>query len=98
MFVLCLSLNFMVTVFHPFNFYYICFFLQSGGNSIAMDANATAHLRKQGLVSTDDSPKFLWPKVSYTFSYLTHLYLGPVGDSRIRILKSRFWIIKSLAV
>jgi len=46
MFVLCLSLNFMVTVFHPFNFYYICFFLQSGGNSIAMDANATAHLHK----------------------------------------------------
>jgi len=78
MFVLCLSLNFMVTVFHPFNFYYICFFLQSGGNSAAMDANATAHLHKLGLASTDDSPKCLWPKVSYTFSYLTHLYLGSV--------------------
>ncbi|CAL4963516.1 unnamed protein product [Urochloa decumbens] len=35
---------------------------KAGGNSIVMDANATAHLRKQGLASTDDSPKFLWPK------------------------------------
>ncbi|CAO2170149.1 unnamed protein product [Urochloa humidicola] len=35
---------------------------KAGGNSIVMDANATAHLRNQGLASTDDSPKFLWPK------------------------------------
>ncbi|CAL4949710.1 unnamed protein product [Urochloa decumbens] len=35
---------------------------KAGGNSIVMDANSTAHLRKQGLASTDDSPKFLWPK------------------------------------
>nr|CAB3492449.1 unnamed protein product [Digitaria exilis] len=35
---------------------------KAGGNSIVMDANATAQLRNQGLASTDDSPKFLWPK------------------------------------
>ncbi|WVZ64369.1 hypothetical protein U9M48_013893 [Paspalum notatum var. saurae] len=35
---------------------------KAGGNSIVMDANATAHLRNQGLASTDDSPKFIWPK------------------------------------
>ncbi|KAK3153955.1 hypothetical protein QOZ80_2BG0183780 [Eleusine coracana subsp. coracana] len=33
-----------------------------GGKVIAMDANATAQLRNQGLASTDDSPKFMWPK------------------------------------
>ncbi|XP_062201662.1 alanine--tRNA ligase-like [Phragmites australis] len=35
---------------------------KAGGKSIVMDANATAHLRNQGLASTDDSPKFMWPK------------------------------------
>ncbi|KAG2538442.1 hypothetical protein PVAP13_9NG380900 [Panicum virgatum] len=34
---------------------------KAGGNSIVMDANATAQLRNQGLGSTDDSPKFVWP-------------------------------------
>ncbi|CAL4916236.1 unnamed protein product [Urochloa decumbens] len=34
---------------------------KAGGNSIVMDANATAQLRNQGLASTDDSPKFMWP-------------------------------------
>jgi hypothetical protein len=50
--------------FHPLQLFTICFFLQSGGNFISMDVNATAQLRKLGLASTDDSPKFLWPKVS----------------------------------
>uniref|UniRef100_A0A0E0M617 Alanine--tRNA ligase n=1 Tax=Oryza punctata TaxID=4537 RepID=A0A0E0M617_ORYPU len=31
---------------------------KAGGNSIVMDANATAQLRNQGLASTDDSPKY----------------------------------------
>ncbi|KAF0930945.1 hypothetical protein E2562_038264 [Oryza meyeriana var. granulata] len=31
---------------------------KAGGNSIVMDANATSHLRNQGLASTDDSPKY----------------------------------------
>ncbi|KAK3118143.1 hypothetical protein QOZ80_9BG0694880 [Eleusine coracana subsp. coracana] len=35
---------------------------KTGGKVIAMDANATAQLRNQGLASTDDSPKFMWPK------------------------------------
>ncbi|RCV43312.1 hypothetical protein SETIT_9G283700v2 [Setaria italica] len=35
---------------------------KAGGNSIVMDANATAQLRNQGFASTDDSPKFMWPK------------------------------------
>ncbi|TVU31243.1 hypothetical protein EJB05_22924 [Eragrostis curvula] len=35
---------------------------KSGGKTIAMDANATAQLRNQGLASTDDSPKFMWHK------------------------------------
>ncbi|CAN6311466.1 unnamed protein product [Urochloa humidicola] len=35
---------------------------KAGGNSIVMDANATAQLRNQGLAITDDSPKFMWPK------------------------------------
>ena len=34
------------------------FFLQAGGKSIVLDANATSHLRNQGLASTNDSPKF----------------------------------------
>ncbi|CAL4932999.1 unnamed protein product [Urochloa decumbens] len=34
---------------------------KAGGNSIVMDANATAQLRNQGLASTDDGPKFMWP-------------------------------------
>ena len=33
-------------------------FLQAGGKSIVLDANATSQLRNQGLASTDDSPKF----------------------------------------
>lgn len=61
--------------FSPRQFYHICFFLQSGGNSIAMDVNATAQLRKLGLASTDDSPKFLWPKVSYPLLSYTSILL-----------------------
>ncbi|VAI04548.1 unnamed protein product [Triticum turgidum subsp. durum] len=34
------------------------FFLQAGGKSIVLDANATSQLRNQGLDSTNDSPKF----------------------------------------
>ncbi|CAL4941416.1 unnamed protein product [Urochloa decumbens] len=37
------------------------FSFRAGGNSIVMDANATAQLRNQGLASTDDGPKFMWP-------------------------------------
>ncbi|KAF7050727.1 hypothetical protein CFC21_059049 [Triticum aestivum] len=31
---------------------------KAGGKSIVLDANATSHLRNQGLASTNDSPKF----------------------------------------
>ena len=59
-------LYFLFSLIHAelcFCLYFICFFWQAGGNSIVMDANATAQLRNQGLASTDDSPKFMWPKV-----------------------------------
>jgi len=53
-----------------FCLYFACFFWQAGGNSIVMDANATAQLRNQGLASTDDSPKFMWPKVRCTLNFV----------------------------
>jgi hypothetical protein len=45
-------------------------FWQAGGKTVAMDANATAQLRIQGIASTDDNPKFMWPKVRYSLDYL----------------------------
>ncbi|XP_062205780.1 NADPH-dependent diflavin oxidoreductase 1-like isoform X2 [Phragmites australis] len=50
----------------------------AGGNFIVMDANATAQLRNQGLASTDDSPKFMWPKARLLLPLSrSHLSMAP---------------------
>jgi hypothetical protein len=48
-------------------------FWQVGGKAIAMDANATAQLRNQGIASTDDRPKFMWPEVGYSLDFFLSL-------------------------
>ena len=50
--------NFSLFISYLFLTLFYMFFLQAGGKSIVLDANATSQLRNQGLDSTNDSPKF----------------------------------------
>jgi hypothetical protein len=46
-----------------------------------MDANATAQLRNEGLASTDDSPKFMWPKVRCHLKFFYYCCISTFGCS-----------------
>jgi hypothetical protein len=40
---------------------------QTGGKALVMEAEATSHLQKLGVLPTDDKPKYTWHKVMIPF-------------------------------
>lgn len=54
---------------------FVLFLFQQAGGTIAMDADATAALRKKAVASTDDKFKFIWFKVCESIFVSKHAYI-----------------------